>query len=554
MRASVSRSVVVAALALPFVLLVGCGSNGTPTKGIGGDNEGGSSGSGGRGTGGRSGSGGSGGNSASGNGGAAGNSTAGAGGSSSSSGGTSGGGGGMMSGATGGSSGGDAGSTSDSPPASTCGWKPGYTGPLLGRCNTATPGCVAGMCGISVSKGGFLTLDDFEIAPTSTFPIGIHHASRDGRTGGWTQFASPQGKLEVAVTDTTGGSQNSTKALHYAGPAGTFEATLALPMGTNCYDASAYEGISFWIKGNPDAGNAKIKFNMHTPVTEPATSGGACTAGCYDHFGKVVDVTSGWTRHVIKWADLTQTSCTKPTPAIPEGFEPHKQIVSLSFSVLDKTKGFDFWVDDVTFDVNPDGRDAFEKIVTKPLFDEMFATAKPPYSHQGLIDAVKKYGSKFGGSLSGQGTPFQRKNEAAAFLAQIAHETGSLMLAEEIMPRPGTSPYHGRGAIQLTLLANYQRAEQAGFAGIVADPAKVSMTADYAFGTAIWFWMTPQSAVGICHDAIMQGNYSQTTRIINGIECNADPMNVTKQNGRAKLYWEFAAAMGINGGPNVICQ
>jgi hypothetical protein len=461
-------------------------------------------------------------------------------------------------GASGGSSGAggsgpapDGGGPSDPPVNAACGWSGKYTGPLLGRCDVKS--CTTGQCGIAVGQGGFLTLDDFEGTPTATAPIGINWASRDGRTGAWTQYASPAGKLETAVTDTAGGAPGSKQALHYSGAAGTFEATLALPMGSSCYDAAAYDGISFWVKGNPGAGNDKIKFNVHTPVSEPMATGGACTAGCYDHFGKIITLTPGWTKVAIKWTDLARTSCKPPTPAIPDGFEPARQIVAFSFSVTDTTKGYDYWIDDVTFDVAPEARDTFPKIVTKALYDEMFKTAAAPYSYDGLLAAVAKYGSKFGGTFAGEKTPLDRKHEVAAFLAHIAHETGSLMLAEELKPDPSVEPYHGRGALQLTLQANYQSAEQAGFAGIVADPKKVIETADYAFGTAIWFWMTPRSAKGVCHAAILNNDFGQTTNIINGgIECNADP--ASKQFSRIQLFKQFAAAMGTTtGGVKLAC-
>jgi basic endochitinase B len=138
-------------------------------------------------------------------------------------------------------------------------------------------------------------------------------------------------------------------------------------------------------------------------------------------------------------------------------------------------------------------------------------------------------------------------------LAHVAHETGSLTLVEEVMPNPGVAPYHGRGALQLTLQANYASAEQAGFTGIVADPNKVSASADFAFGTAIWFWMTSRSAKGICHAAILNNDFAMTTNIINGgIECNADP--ASKQHSRIILFKQFAAALGITtGGAKLVC-
>jgi basic endochitinase B len=430
----------------------------------------------------------------------------------------------------------------------SCGWKPGYKGPLLGRCSPMS--CTDGKCGTAVARGGFLTLDDFEGTPTSAFPIGIHWPARDSRTGAWTQYASPQNQLQVAATDTNGGSLGSKQALHYSGGTGTFEPTLGLPMGSSCYDASAYEGVSFWIKGNPAAGNTRIKFNVHTPVTEPVASGGACTGGCYDHFAKLIDITPTWTRYRIRWTDLGQVACTKPTPPIPDGFEPHKQILAFSFSITDKTKGFDFWLDDFTFDVATTEANTFPTIVTEALFNEMFPAPKAPYSYQGLLAAATKYGSKWG-PFVGDRSPIDRKHEAAAFLAHVAHETSSLMLAEETC-KCTMPPYYGRGALQLTGQFNYQQAQNAGFDGIVANPQLVATNPDFAFGTAIWFWMTPQSAQGITHSAILEGDFGRTTRIINGIECGSDPNS--KQLSRVQLYKDFAAALGINPRGNLLCN
>ena len=544
-----------ATVACAIVVLQACGSGG----GGGGTGSGGSGsptgGSGGRG-GSSSATGGSGSGTGGSTGGSAGGATGGAGVSTGGAGGSAGAGGGSG-GATG-----TGGTGTDGPPAGTggtggmppqsCGsWKPGYTGPLLGRCNQMMPGCPLGKCGIEVSKGSFLSLDDFEGAPvvaTPTAPAGIRWASRDGRTGSWTPVF-PAGltsvKLEVARTDTAGGSPNSTQAIHFTGGPAMWSPTLLLPMGSNCYDASAYGGITFWMKGAAAAGNNKVKFSLHTPVSEPIANGGVCVDNgqCYSHFAKIVDVTPGWTKYTIPWSDFAMTWCATPTPPIPQGFEPHKMILAMSFSPVDNMKGFDFWVDDMTFDIAPDSRDTFEKIVTKPLFDAFFPTPKAPASHQGLIDAVKKYGSKWGGPLGGDGDITQRKHEAAAFLGQITQETGSLIDVVEKVPT--MPPYHGRGAIQLTGLANYQAAQAAGFADIVTSPNKVVESADYLFGTAIWFWTTLQSGgAGVCHQAIMQGNYGQTTRIINGIECS-NPPPATQQN-RVKYYQEFAAAMGIN--------
>jgi chitinase len=108
--------------------------------------------------------------------------------------------------------------------------------------------------------------------------------------------------------------------------------------------------------------------------------------------------------------------------------------------------------------------------------------------------------------------------------------------------------WYGRGAIQLTGQANYQAAQAAGFAGVGTTPDLVATNVDFAFGTAAWFWTTTQSAVGICHQAIVGGNFGQTTRIINGIECGG-----TLQDSRVTLYKQFCAALGINAGGTLRC-
>src|SRR6266508_1477526 len=437
-----------------------------------------------------------------------------------------------------------------------CGWSGSYTGPLLGRCDAKA--CTDGTCGIAIAKGGFLTLDNFEylIMPPVTGPgtIPVSWPSRDSRTGSWHQYSDPSAAAQMVLATTSGGSKDSAQALHYWGGKGPWGASLALPIA-NCYDASAYDGISFWIKGDPSKGNTQVKFNVQTPVTEPAMSGGACTAGCQDHFAKMVDITATWTRIKVPWSDLKRLSCKDTVPPVPANFQPQKQVLSISFQQPDPSKGFDFWIDDITFDIDTRPANNFGNVVSEAIYSEMFRGAVAPYTYQGFVAAVAKYGN----ALAGTANPLDNKHEAAAFLAHIAHETGSLttvkekcsetcgkgspplQCADSERTRACTStPYYGRGALQLTGVANYQSAQSAGFAGIVNNPDLVATSVDFAFGTAVWFWMTPQSAVGVCHTAILGGSFGQTTRIINGIECGG-----MLQNSRVGLYRQFCGALGI---------
>jgi predicted chitinase len=438
-----------------------------------------------------------------------------------------------------------------------CSWPAGYTGPPLGKC---VAGCAVGTdCGVTTSTGGFFTLDDFEGTPSSGLAtVPLNWPSRDGRIGSWHSYAATGATATIAIAAAgSGGSPDSKQAIHYSGTTGSYGATLSLSL--TCYDASAYDGISFWVKGTAAAGNAQVRFNVQTPVTEPVVSGGVCTAGCYGHFGKTIDLTAGWTRYKIPWADLRMPSCAPPTPPIPAKFDPQKMILALSFTQVDPTKGFDFWVDDITFDVDTRPTDKFSDMVTQPVYNEIFKfkTPLPVFSYAGLVAAVTANGQS---ALAQTGTPADRKHEAAGLLAQMSQETGGLTVVRETACSPTMTPqcttygtadqnYYGRGAIQLTYQANYAAANAA-FPGISANPDLVASMTDFAFGTAVWFWMNKG-----CHTAMVSGgkNFGDTTRIINGgLECSGGP-NTTGAKARADLYTAFSAALGVNPTGQLLC-
>jgi predicted chitinase len=437
--------------------------------------------------------------------------------------------------------------------------------------------CTDRNCGTSVGKGGFLLLDDFEITGFSTPVTGgnvinMTWPSRDGRNGSWHQYSDPAAMASMVLGATGGnGSPDSANAINYKGGRGSYGATLALPLGggaasneAGCYDASAYDGISFWIKGNPAAGNTQVKFNVQSPVSEPAMTGGACTMGCYDHFSVMVPITTTWTRVKVPWSDLKRQTCSASVPATPPNFQPEKQILAISFQQVNPAQGFDFWIDDIVLDVDKRPATDFGSTLTQAIYDEMFKGAVAPYTYAGFVSAVNKHG----GVIAKNGNPADNKHEAAAFLAQIAHETGSLLTAREkcqftcsmnlVTNCQGTEPtractqgnmWYGRGAIQLTGQANYQAAQNAGFTNVASNPDLVATDVDVAFGTAAWFWTTPQSAQqAVCHSAILAKNFGQTTRIINGMECGG-----TLQNSRVGLFKQFCAALGINPSGTLTC-
>ncbi len=139
----------------------------------------------------------------------------------------------------------------------------------------------------------------------------------------------------------------------------------------------------------------------------------------------------------------------------------------------------------------------------------------------------------------------------AAFLAQLAHESGQLVYMEELASgeayegrkdlgntQPGDGKrFKGRGPIQLTGRANYRAAGQALGIDLEANPEQVK-TPYVGFRTSVWFWTTRK-----LNDLADQGtleSFRQITKKING-----------GTNGQAdrEEYWAKAkAALGCGSG------
>lgn len=113
----------------------------------------------------------------------------------------------------------------------------------------------------------------------------------------------------------------------------------------------------------------------------------------------------------------------------------------------------------------------------------------------------------------------------AAFLAQLAHESGDLRFWEELADgsayegraktlgntQPGDGPrFKGRGPIQLTGRANYRAAGEALGVPLEQQP-ELAATVDVGFRVAAWFWTS--RGLNALADA---GDFDGITRRING--------------------------------------
>ncbi|MEG4422340.1 chitinase [Microcoleus sp. LAD1_D5] len=234
------------------------------------------------------------------------------------------------------------------------------------------------------------------------------------------------------------------------------------------------------------------------------------------------------------------------------------------------------------------GGNGFPSIIPSETYEAMFPNRNALYAYDSLVTATQKYPL-----FCHEGSDEQRKQEAAAFLTNIAHETTGgwdaapggrfawgLHFIEEQNPTSQycdasntTYPcasgrsYHGRGPIQLSWNYNYGQVGQALGADLLNNPDLVKTDGVIAFQTALWFWMTPQAPKPSCH-AVMTGGWTpspddaskgrapgfgMTINIINGgLECSI-PTN-DKVNDRVGFYKRFTEMLGVSMGDSIFCE
>ncbi|PKW05209.1 chitinase GH19 [Streptomyces sp. 1222.5] len=203
-------------------------------------------------------------------------------------------------------------------------------------------------------------------------------------------------------------------------------------------------------------------------------------------------------------------------------------------------------------------------VVSEAQFNQMFPNRNSFYTYSGLTAALSAYPA-----FANTGSDAVKKQEAAAFLANVSHETGGLVYVVEQntanyphycdWSRPygcpaGQSAYYGRGPIQLSWNFNYKAAGDALGIDLLNNPWLVQNDAAVAWKTALWYWNT-QTGPGTMtpHNAMVNGaGFGQTIRSINGsLEC--DGKNPAQVQSRVDAYQRFAQILGTSPGGNLYC-
>ncbi|MEU9399007.1 glycoside hydrolase family 19 protein [Streptomyces sp. NPDC048242] len=203
-------------------------------------------------------------------------------------------------------------------------------------------------------------------------------------------------------------------------------------------------------------------------------------------------------------------------------------------------------------------------VVSEAQFNQMFPSRNSFYTYQGLVAALNAFPG-----FATTGSDTVKKQEAAAFLANVNHETGGLVYVVEQNTAnyptycdwsqsygcpAGQAAYYGRGPIQLSWNFNYKAAGDALGIDLLHNPNLVQTDAAVAWKTGLWYWNT-QSGPGSMtpHNAMVnQAGFGQTIRSINGsLEC--DGRNPAQVQSRVDAYQRFTSILGVTPGGNLSC-
>ena len=203
-------------------------------------------------------------------------------------------------------------------------------------------------------------------------------------------------------------------------------------------------------------------------------------------------------------------------------------------------------------------------VVSEAQFNQMFPSRNSFYTYSGLTAALSAYPG-----FANTGSDTTKKQEAAAFLANVSHETGGLVYIVEQNTAnyptycdwsqsygcpAGQAAYYGRGPIQLSWNFNYKAAGDALGIDLLNNPWLVQNDSAVAWKTALWYWNTQTGPGSMTpHNAMVNGaGFGQTIRSINGsIEC--DGKSPAQVQSRVDAYTRFTSILGTSTGANLYC-
>jgi hypothetical protein len=178
---------------------------------------------------------------------------------------------------------------------------------------------------------------------------GTWYVFDDGTAGG-VLTPAPGTAASLVIAPIPGGRGTSVHAAHVTGNAGftSYGAgmgfNLNAPSTPSVYNASAYQGFTFWARSG-GAASLNVRFIVLDRNRAVPGSGGICDGGaCNGAYGINFTITSDWQQYAYDYSQLT-----RPVFSLPDGvpFDP-AHMIGCQWQV-NQGVAFDLWVDDVSF-------------------------------------------------------------------------------------------------------------------------------------------------------------------------------------------------------------
>ena len=203
-------------------------------------------------------------------------------------------------------------------------------------------------------------------------------------------------------------------------------------------------------------------------------------------------------------------------------------------------------------------------VLTEELFKQLFANRAPFYTYAAFGKALETFPA-----FAASGDAVRDRQEEAAFLAHISHETAALTHVVEqnkaawpnycddsspVGCPAGREAYHGRGPLQLSWNTNYAAAGTVLDRDLLHHPELVETDAVLTWQVSLWYWM---GVVGpgtvTAHQATLSGaGFGATIRAINGhLECDGHAPGQVAQ--RVAEYVRITRALDVAPGQALRC-
>ncbi len=208
-------------------------------------------------------------------------------------------------------------------------------------------------CASAVAVGENPVIDDFDdldLVPLVT----------DNREGSWYSYTDGTPDAELMLSAVSGNSPDGEDGvLEVIGDAVDQYSGIGMGLrwsetgAERCwYDASLYDGLTFWARGR-----GSVRVALQNPSVRPQELGGQCPpeSTCFDSHGTDIVLTEEWVQYEVAFDAITQAGWGSPVGA----FVP-AELFLIEFQF---TPGVDYemWLDDLTFygegvdSASPDG-------------------------------------------------------------------------------------------------------------------------------------------------------------------------------------------------------